>query len=417
MDNRKVKLTKTVVTNAQPAEREYMIWDSRVAGFGLRVRPSGSKSFVFVYRSAGGRAGKVQRVTIKADHPDVAFGRAKELAGQHHGGRDPVAERQKADEAIQRVRRTLSVAQVLDRFVAEHAKLNLKEKTWREYERLVEKAITPAIGKIKIDALTPVDVRGMYEGQRATPTQATLAVRVLSSAMSWAEEAGLRPPGSNPARIRLKGTRRRERLFSDVEVSRLQAAITALESEEKIGRTVAMGLRLLFATGCRGGEICQLEWQHVDLEAGVLRWPDSKTGHLEKPVVSEARALLKKADRIVGSPWVCPSPSIPKKHLRIETLEAGFERAMKRAKVVANERASLHLIRHWFASRTYTDPNIPLPLAMRIVGHTSVATAVRYSHAGPEQVAKAAREAATRRTRAVREAGKRGKVVPIGTAK
>lgn len=418
MDNRKVKLTKAAFANAKPAEREYMLWDSRIAGFGLRVRPSGSKSFVFVYRSAGGRAGKVQRVTIKADHPDVAYERAKQLAGQHHGGRDPVAEKQKADAAVDRARRTLTVGAVLDRFIAEHAKPNLKAKTWREYERLVEKALKPAIGNLKIDALGPVDVRALYDGMRATPTQATLTVRILSSAMSWAEEAGLRPPGSNPAKIRLKGTRRRERLFSDAEVARLQSAISALEAEGKIRPPVALGLRLLFETGCRASEVGELRWSNVDLEVGVLRWPDSKTGFLSKPITPAARALLKKADRIVGIDWVCPSTS-PKKHLRVETLEGGFERAMKRAKVVANENATLHLVRHWFASKIYTDKTIPLPVQMAIVGHKSVSTAMRYAHVRPDEVAKAAREAATRRTRAIREAGKseRGKIVPIGQVK
>jgi hypothetical protein len=106
--------------------------------------------------------------------------------------------------------------------------------------------------------------------------------------------------------------------------------------------------------------------------------------------------------RFVGIDWVCPSGA-PKKHLCVETLEAGFERTLKRAKVTAGENATLHLVRHWFASKTYTDKSIPLPVQMAIVGYKSVATAMRYVHVQPHEVAKAAREAATRRARAVRE--------------
>lgn len=416
MENQKVRLTKTTVAEAAPADREYILWDSRVPGFGLRVRPTGGKSYIFAYRTSGGRAGKSRRVTIKANNPEVAFEEAKKLSGQHHGGVDPAGGRSAEKEALEAARATLSVADTLDRFVADHAKERLAEKTWREYERIADKLLKPALGETKVDALAPKDVAGFYHAHRAKPTQAALAVRVLSSAMSWAEENGLRPAGSNPARIRLKGSRRRQRLFSEAEVARLQAAIGTLENADKITATVAMGLRLLFATGCRAGEICGLRWSGVDTEAGVLMWSDSKTGYLEKPLTDEARGLLKRANRIVGVDWVCPGAN-PEKPLRVETLEAGFERVMAEAKVEAGENATLHLIRHWFATKTYTDKDIPLPVQMAIVGHKSVATAMRYAHTDRGEVQRAAAGAAKRRTAAVNAAAKRGKVVALEAAR
>ena len=416
MDNPKVRLTKSAVADALPGEKEYILWDNRIAGFGLRVRPTGGKSYIFAYRTPGGRAGKYRRVTIKAANPEVAYEKAKELSGQHHGGVDPAGQRAEERQALEAIRRTLSVGDVLDTFIADHAKVRLAAKTWAEYERIVGKLLKPAIGGIKIDALEPKDVAAMYHDQRAKPTQAALAVRVLSSAMSWAEENGLRPAGSNPARIRLKGTRRRQRLFSEAEVARLQAAIGKLEGEQKIIAPVALGLRLLFATGCRAGEICALRWSNIDHDAGVMRWPDSKTGYLEKPITAEARGLLRKAIRIVGVDWVCPS-SNPKKHMRVETLEAGFERVMREAKVQAGENATLHLIRHWFATRTYTDKDIPVPVQMAIVGHKSVATAMRYAHVDRAEVQRAAAAAAKKRAASVKAAGRRGKVVGMEPAK
>src|SRR5262245_63464927 len=98
---------------------------------------------------------------------------------------------------------------------------------------------------------------------RAKPTQAAAAIRVLSSAMSLAEEWGLRPPGSNPARIRLRGPRRRQRLFSDAEVARLVKAADQLEKNGKNTKAETLGLRLLFASGCRAGEITGLQWDNV----------------------------------------------------------------------------------------------------------------------------------------------------------
>lgn len=413
MENAKVRLTKTVVADAKPSDREYVLWDARLPGFGLRVRPTGVKAFIYRYRTAGGRAGAARRVTIRTDHADVAFERAKELAAKTYGGCDPVAEKAEQRQEIERVRRALSVGDVLDRFIEDHAKLKLAPKTWAEYERIVAKVLKPEIGATSISDLEPKAVAEMYHGMRKTPTQATLTVRVLSSAMSWAEEFGLRSPGTNPARIRLKGTRRRTRLFSDTEVSRLLKSIDTLEAGGKLTATVALGLRLLFATGCRAGEICGLEWSNVDTDERLLRWPNSKTGFLEKPMTPEAAKLLAKAPRIVGVDWVLPSSAV-KKHLRVETLEAGFERTMRHAAVKAGENASLHLIRHWFATKTYTDKDIPLPVQMAIVGHSSVATAMRYAHVSREEMKAAAAGAAKRRAGAIKAAGKTGKVVAIG---
>jgi integrase len=409
MRNQKIKLTKTVVADATARDKEYFIWDSGIAGFGLRVRPSGAKSYVFVYRSAGGRSGKVRRLTIKASSLDKAREQAKALSGKYHGGADPAADKAEEKRQAERVNLTPTVGSVLDRFIADHAREHLKPQTAGEYERIVDKILKLRLGKLKINALEPKHVAEMYHAMRATPTQATQAVRVLSSAMSWAMENGLRPAGLNPASIRLKGTRRRQRLFSDVEVGRLLTTIDTLEGAGKLTASVALALRLLFATGCRSGEICGLQWQNVDLEEGVLRWPDSKTGYLQKPITDEARALLEGAERTVGVDWVCPSPVC--RQLRREMLEAGFERVMKVAKVPANENASLHLIRHWFASKIYTDKSIPLPLQMAIVGHTNVATAMRYSHVTIAEVQEAAAGAAKRRAGAIKAAESRGKVV------
>ncbi len=119
--------------------------------------------------------------------------------------------------------------------------------------------------------------------------------------MTLAEQWGLREPGSNPCRVRKFGSRRRERLFSDMEVAQLLNAAEKLAAAGTITVFQLLGIKLLFATGCRVGEIAGLEWSFVNFEDGVIAWPDSKTGSLTKPLTEEARALLEAAPRIAGA--------------------------------------------------------------------------------------------------------------------
>ena len=59
------RITKRTVDALKTTGREYVQWDEELKGFGVRVRPSGAKSFIAVYRT-GGRNTPLRRVTIGA---------------------------------------------------------------------------------------------------------------------------------------------------------------------------------------------------------------------------------------------------------------------------------------------------------------------------------------------------------------
>ena len=60
------KLTKRTVDSLQANGRDYIRWDGELAGFGVRVRPSGAKSYVVQYRAGRGRGAESKRMTIAA---------------------------------------------------------------------------------------------------------------------------------------------------------------------------------------------------------------------------------------------------------------------------------------------------------------------------------------------------------------
>ena len=59
-----VKLTKKLIDTIPACDRDRFIWDAELKGFGVRVWPSGRKTFVAKYRIGGGRNGATRRFTI-----------------------------------------------------------------------------------------------------------------------------------------------------------------------------------------------------------------------------------------------------------------------------------------------------------------------------------------------------------------
>src|SRR5947209_6351839 len=105
-----INLTRRVLNSARALSSEYVLWD-QLRGFGLRIRPSGAKSYVVVYRTGHGRAGVVRRITLgrpsKSFTPELARKKALTILGAVAGGDDP------ADEYA-KLRREMTVAQLCD---------------------------------------------------------------------------------------------------------------------------------------------------------------------------------------------------------------------------------------------------------------------------------------------------------------
>src|SRR5262249_35050326 len=125
-------------------------------------------------------------------------------------------------------------------------------------------------------------------------------------------------------------------------------------------------------------------------------WPDTKTGALRKPITREIADLLARAERIIGNPFVCVGIKDRGVPLSMNTLQAAWRRILKRARV---EHCGLHAIRHKAATEI-ANAGLPLQIGMRLTGHKTAATYLRYLHAEREQVRAAAEQVSARNRRA-----------------
>jgi hypothetical protein len=222
------RITKRVVDGLKPRATEYAVWDAQLPGFGVRVRPTGTMSYIVVYRAGAGRGAPVRRYTIAAVGkiaPEAARRQAKAILGKVAHGRDPAGER--ASE-----RGTPSVSELCDRFMADHIQPKRKPGTAVFYHDVLNRIIKVELGSSKADKVTRPRVTKVHARLRNTPFQANRVLAALSSMYAFAGRAGAVPEGMNPARgIAKFKESRRERFLTGKELERLGKAIREAENK------------------------------------------------------------------------------------------------------------------------------------------------------------------------------------------
>ena len=148
----RAKLTKRTVDAAKPTAARFIVWDSAMPGFGLRVEPSGVKVFIARYRAGGGRAGTLRQATIGrygTVTADEARQKARKLLAKAAGGGDPVGDKRAARQA------GVTVAEVCDWYIREAEAGHLLGRRGRPIKALtistdkarIELHVKPLLGK------------------------------------------------------------------------------------------------------------------------------------------------------------------------------------------------------------------------------------------------------------------------------
>lgn len=391
------KITKRSVDALEaPQSGETTLWDTEIKGFGCRIRPSGERTYILLYRAGSGRNAAKRRFTIGRHGdftPEQARDEAIELRARINRGEDPAAVKREHREAE-------TVADLAQRFLEDHVEAKRKVRTAAEYRRLLETLILPRIGSVKIESLTYAQVDQLHRALKKTPYQANRCVALLSAMLAKAEKWHLRPQHSNPAvgieRFREEA---RERMLSADELARLGAAIEAYENPY-----VKAAIKLLIFTGARLNEILTLEWAWIDFERGEARLPDSKTGRKTLHLPAPALAVLAELARYQGNPYVI----VGHKHgTHIVNLQKAW-RAIRSAAGLPDVR--LHDLRHAFAS-TGAASGTGLYVIGKLLGHAQAATTQRYAHLAGDPLKAAASSIAGEIEAAMRGSG--ANVVPL----
>ena len=351
-------LCARAVAALEPRARDYIVWDRDLAGFGVRVYPSGRKMFVAQARAGGAP----RRVTLGA-HGEIDARRARRLAAA----------------AIARIRARAGdgaegpdVAALARRYMAAHVAANCNAHTAAIYRGSLANHILPALGAMPLARVGRADVAALHARLGDRPRAANRALAILRKMFDLAELWEMAPGGANPCDgVRKYRERARVRVLDAAEYRRLGAALAEAEGAGR-GRAAA-ALRLLTLTGCRSGEILGLRWDDVDRAAGELRLRRTKTGARMVPLTPAVEAVLAGIARADGNPWVIAGR---RPGTRMKSLTADWHRIRARAGL---DDVRIHDLRHSYATRALAAGE-SLAMIARLLGHADIASTLRYAH-------------------------------------
>jgi integrase len=366
------RLTDSLAKKAPlPPAGNWIIYDTEVAGFGLRCTAAGAKSLVLNYRTRGG---KERRYTIGA-YPNwkVTAARkvAREIRRKLPDGFDPLG-------VIEAERGAKTVAGMCTRFIEDHLP-ELRSKTAADYRSMIEHEILPAIGKLKLVEVKPDDIDGLHRKisrghgeHKARPYRANRVAALLSKMFNLAVHRW-RWLSVNPIRgLRRNQEAKRERYLVNGELQRLTEALATHEDQQ-----AANIVRLLLLTGARRSEVFAMRWADLDLTTGTWSKPASTTKQKKThtaPLSAPARQLLAELSKSAEPNAEYVFPGRWGGH-RTEIRQAWHD--LCRAANIKGVR--VHDLRHSYASQLASS-GFSLPVIGALLGHSQPATTARYAH-------------------------------------
>jgi integrase len=278
-----MKLGRGTIANLDlPRGRsEVTYFDSDIGGFGIRIRKSGSRSWVFQYDNA---AGRTRRITIgKVSAIDPAKARA--IAGEFHA-RVRLGEDVAAIKAENQARAAETFGAVLPAYLTWH-RSRVRPSTLRHTERHLVHNLA-ALHGLPINQVDRRTISAQLQRMASSPVQANRTRSSLSAFLNWALREGL--VESNAALATNKNVERpRERVLSSAE---LRALWNALPGD---GDDYTDIIKILVLTGAREREISDLQWLEIDYAKGIIELPAYRVKNRRKhtiPMSDAVRTIL-----------------------------------------------------------------------------------------------------------------------------
>ena len=296
MGSTRKRLTDARIRSLKAKNDRYEVWDTE-PGFGLRIAPTGRKSFIYLYRFEG----KPRRLTIGV-YPRTSLADAREHVAKANKNLDkdidPGSEKQAARKAL---RDAESFEELAFQWVERWAKPN--RKSWRAAQRELQFDAIPAWGKKKAYDIKQKDVIALVEQimDRGSPIQANRTLGLLKQVFKFGVQRGIIDASPAVAIDKPAKETRRDRVLSEKEIRAFWGGL----DKSIMTEDVRTALRLCLVTVQRRGEVAGMRRSEIDGDWWVIPKERSKNGKAHRvPLSPLAKRLINHAS---GDDYLFPS--------------------------------------------------------------------------------------------------------------
>ena len=295
------RFTDAQIKRLKPTSKRAIIFEHGGRGFGLRIEPSGRKSFFLEYRF-GEAEERRNRVLTIGKHPTVSLTEARSIASQSLSQIE-----QDIDPATQKLtkkipdRNALTVGDLVEEYIKKWAKVKKKERSWKEDERLLNKDILPVIGRKKAKDIRRRDIVLLLDAivERGAAITANRVLAVTRKMFNFAVGRDIidaSPCVQIPAPSK---ENRRERYLSEDEIKVFWEKL----DDAKMSQEIRLALKFLLVTGQRKNEVIGAEWSEFDLKNKWWTIPAEKSKNKlthRVPLTSTAMEILNALKKSTG---------------------------------------------------------------------------------------------------------------------
>lgn len=247
------------------------LWDTEVAGFGVKASPQGTVSYV-VQKWIGGRGGKAKRIVI-GRHPDLklddARSKAGRIASEVFDGADLVSERKQRREQ-QRHDLNTTLQPTIEQYVKRKGD---GTRYWQETQSLLLNQVVPTLGaNAALSSISKAQIRHLIETKQETHSGAARNMfAALRPFFKWAVERDLIAASPMEELTPPEPIKARDRILTPSEIKLLW------EASLSMGYPFGDIHRLLLLTAQRRDEVAGMRRQELDLDKGEWIIPASRT--------------------------------------------------------------------------------------------------------------------------------------------
>lgn len=287
------KLTKKLVDSFEYRGdgKKDIRWDAEMKGFGVRIYPSGKKSFVISYRQAGRK-----KLMVLDQYGRITVEQARVLARKRFGEIADFEDPLEIKKAIKK-KHKWTVRKAFGEFMRRYAKQH--NKHWQETERIFKSDVLPKYAKVPLDEIKREHIIKILDEitGRGSHIMANRTLASLRKFFGWCVERGIieTAPTSN---IRMPSKPvSRDLVLMDEEIIAIWGEAT------KIGYPFGHIIKVLLLTGQRRSEVASMKWKDIDLQNALWTLPreDTKSDREHTvPLSSLVVRLIKDAPNLGG---------------------------------------------------------------------------------------------------------------------